>query len=109
MKQALPGALKLVKHPDKTSIGRIEAGFDFLGYRFQPASTEQEGPYTLLPSRPTLHRHLDRISALYEEGADPSEVAAYVRRWRIWLGSGLGAVLDAGEYPLFLGLGDEGD
>jgi len=26
--------LKLEKHPDKTSIGRIEKGFDFLGYHF---------------------------------------------------------------------------
>ncbi len=28
--------LKLEKHPDKTQIGRIEKGFDFLGYRFSP-------------------------------------------------------------------------
>ena len=26
--------LKLEKHPDKTFIGRIEKGFDFLGYHF---------------------------------------------------------------------------
>ena len=26
--------LGLKKHPDKTFIGRIERGFDFLGYRF---------------------------------------------------------------------------
>src|SRR5271165_6359523 len=26
--------LKLEKHPDKTFIGRIDRGFDFLGYRF---------------------------------------------------------------------------
>jgi hypothetical protein len=28
--------LKLDKHPDKTSMGRIEKGFDFLGYHFGP-------------------------------------------------------------------------
>ncbi len=28
--------LKLEKHPDKTFIGRIEKGFDFLGYHFSP-------------------------------------------------------------------------
>jgi hypothetical protein len=27
--------LKLEKHPDKTFIGRIEKGFDFLGYQFR--------------------------------------------------------------------------
>ncbi len=30
------GSLKLEKHPDKTFIGRIERGFDFLGYHFRP-------------------------------------------------------------------------
>ncbi len=28
------GALRLERHPDKTFIGRIEKGFDFLGYHF---------------------------------------------------------------------------
>lgn len=30
------GELKLEKHPDKTFIGRIEKGFDFLRYHFSP-------------------------------------------------------------------------
>ena len=30
------GSLNLEKHPDKTFIGRIEKGFDFLGYHFGP-------------------------------------------------------------------------
>ena len=29
-------SLRLEKHPDKTYIGRIEKGFDFLGYHFGP-------------------------------------------------------------------------
>ena len=29
--------LKVRQHPDKTFIGRIERGFDFLGYRFTPS------------------------------------------------------------------------
>jgi len=28
--------LKLEKHPDKTYIGKIDKGFDFLGYHFSP-------------------------------------------------------------------------
>ena len=28
--------MKLEKHPDKTTIGRIEKGFDFLGYHISP-------------------------------------------------------------------------
>jgi hypothetical protein len=30
------GSLRLEKHSDKTFIGRIERGFDFLGYHFGP-------------------------------------------------------------------------
>jgi RNA-directed DNA polymerase len=29
--------LKLKIHPDKTYIGKIEKGFDFLGYHFKPS------------------------------------------------------------------------
>jgi hypothetical protein len=31
------GALDLEMHPGKTFVGRIERGFDFLGYRFTRA------------------------------------------------------------------------
>ena len=30
------GTLRLAKHPAKTFIGRIEKGFDSLGYHFSP-------------------------------------------------------------------------
>lgn len=33
------GMLGLEKHPDKTFIGKIERGFDFLGYHFGRACT----------------------------------------------------------------------
>ena len=36
----LLGSLLLEKHPDKTFVGRIEKGFDYLGYQFQPGWTE---------------------------------------------------------------------
>jgi hypothetical protein len=35
------GSLNLEKHPDKTFIGRIERGFDFLGYHFSPGRTNR--------------------------------------------------------------------
>ncbi len=31
--------LKVEKHPDKTFIGRVARGFDFLGYHFTPLTT----------------------------------------------------------------------
>jgi len=32
--------LHVEQHPDKTFIGRISRGFDFLGYAFTPAGLE---------------------------------------------------------------------
>lgn len=76
--------LKLRKHPDKTFIGRIEAGFDFLGYHF--------GQAPLQLARQSVRKHIERLLRLYEQQtrkkATPSEVAlvlgAYVKRWWCW-------------------------
>jgi RNA-directed DNA polymerase len=29
-------SLRLEKHPDRTLVGRVERGFDFLGHHFTP-------------------------------------------------------------------------
>ncbi len=51
------GALKLAQHPDKTFIGRICRGFDFLGYQFTPSGVEddsREGYCALVVSAPCV-------------------------------------------------------
>ena len=48
--------LKVEKHPDKTFIGRIAKGFDFLGYSFEPKGL------SIAPK--TLANFLDRIIQL---------------------------------------------
>ncbi len=79
-------ALGMEKHPDKTFIGRIERGFDFLGYYFHP-----EG---LSVAKKTIERFVARCIQLYEQ--EPGEALAstrlglYVRRWTRWTGAGLG-------------------
>jgi len=45
------GTLRLEKHPDKTFIGRIERGFDFLGYHFS-----RDGLKMTCPKVPRLYR-----------------------------------------------------
>lgn len=49
--------LKLKQHPDKTTIGRIKKGFDFLGYQF--------GKEKITVSKRTLHsllgKHIRRL------------------------------------------------
>jgi RNA-directed DNA polymerase len=66
--------LKLGKHPDKTFIGRIERGFDFLGYRFSPRG--------LSLSPQTIERFKARLARLYEQGADQGRLGQYTHlRW----------------------------
>ncbi len=73
-------SLRLDKHPDKTFIGRIEKGFDFLGYHFTRAG--------LTVARTTIKRFNERAARLYEqdrrEPSGPSRLGRYVRRWIGW-------------------------
>ena len=77
--------LKLEQHTDKTLIGRIERGFDFLGYHFDP-----EG---LSVAKKTVDNFLSRAIRLYEQ--EPGEAIAsarlgvYVQRWVRWVRGGL--------------------
>ena len=73
--------LKLQKHPDKPFIGRVSRGFDFLGYQFTPAGLE------VAPR--AVERCVERVSRLYEQGADLIRIETYVRRWQRWARSGL--------------------
>ncbi len=78
----------LEKHPDKTFVGRIERGSDFLGYRFSPAE--------LSLAEKTIERFMARATRLYEQ--EPREACAstrfglYVRRWIGWARSGIGDI-----------------
>ncbi len=71
------GSLNLEKHPDKTFIGRIERGFDFLGYHFRPDRLSVAGK--------TIENFVARAIRLYEqEPGEPfnsSRLGLYVRRW----------------------------
>ncbi|MDJ0816201.1 MAG: reverse transcriptase domain-containing protein [Desulfobacterales bacterium] len=77
--------LKLEKHPNKTLIGRIERGFDFLGYHFDPGG--------LGVAKKTEENFLSLTIRLYEQ--EPGEVVSsprlglYVKRWRGWVRAGL--------------------
>ena len=48
----------LEKHPDKTFIGRIERGFDFLGYRFSRSG--------LGVAKANIEKFVARAARLYE-------------------------------------------
>jgi len=73
--------LKLQQHPDKTFIGRVSRGFDILGYLFTPARLE------VAPR--AVERCVERVSRLYERGANLVRIGVYVRCWQRWAKSGL--------------------
>ncbi len=74
--------LGLEKARDKTFVGRVERGFDFLGYRF--------GPDGVRVAEATVGRFAERVSRLYERGADGVRIGEYARRWGAWVRAGLG-------------------
>jgi len=100
-------ALGLEKHPDKTFIGRVGRGFDFLGYRL--------GPHGLRLAEQTWQRFAQRAARLQErerDGRAPrGALGAYVPRWRRWARAGVaGAVCApaadlAGGWPMGAGRG----
>ena len=79
-------ALKLETHPEKTFIGRIEKGFDFLGYSVGPAG--------LTVARQTSTRFVTHITRLYKrkpgESFDSARLGDDVTRWVRWTTAGLG-------------------
>jgi hypothetical protein len=78
-------ALRLEKHPDKTFIGKIQRGFDFLGYRF--------GAAVLQLAQATVEKFVEQATRLYEQGQRERRKAPllgqYVRRWLGWANGGM--------------------
>jgi len=60
---------------------KIAKGFDFLGYSFEPKGL------SIAPK--TLANFLDRITQLYEQGADVRRIGKYVRNWWRWVRAGV--------------------
>jgi hypothetical protein len=79
--------------PDKTFIGKIQGGFDFLGYRF--------GAPVLKLAQATIEKFVEQATQLYEQGRRERSKALllgkYVRRWLGWATGGL-ANLPGGDF-----------
>jgi RNA-directed DNA polymerase len=74
--------LKMEQHPDKTFVGRISRGFDFLGYRISPAGL-------IGLAAQSVQQTVERINRLYEQGANDLRIGQYVRRWWAWVRGGM--------------------
>ena len=73
--------LRVVKHPDKTFIGRVARGLDFLGYWFSSAG--------LGIAWMTVERMVENMRRLYEQGAPDERIEAYFQRWCRWVTGGI--------------------
>jgi RNA-directed DNA polymerase len=83
--------LGLEQHPDKTTIGPVARGFDFLGYTYSPAG--------LGLAEKTIRNHRIKLHRLYEQylrarkGAPRAQIDAaittYIARWTCWATGGL--------------------
>lgn len=89
-------AVELEKHPDKTFIGRISRGFDFLGYRF---SVDASGQVILTLAAKTMENFQTKLSRLYEQlrrcppqwaSALEARITSYMNRFLGWACGGVG-------------------
>ena len=102
--------LDLTQHPDKTFIGKIERGFDFLGYQF---SRDVDGIQSLSLAAKTIANFQEKLHRLYEQARHAktykrseqhawgsndkpkniiTEIETYTRRWIAWARGGIGTI-----------------
>ncbi len=71
--------LKLEKHPDKTDMGRMEKGFDLLGYHFSACG--------LTLATKTIENFVEKALRLYEQEPPHrrmKRLGGYSHRWAEW-------------------------
>jgi hypothetical protein len=83
--------LKVEQAPDKTFIGKISKGFDFLGYQF--------GKEKITVSKRTIQNHIRRLTQLYEQNEHQPNwkmlLDDYRQHWVTWVYSGIpSSILD---------------
>ncbi len=82
---AVMADLLVIQHPEKTIIGRIARGFEFLGYRFTGDG--------MAAARQIIKRCRPYDFRLYEQGADGCRIGTYLQRWARWVRGGLGEIV----------------
>ena len=67
--------LKLKMHPDKTFLGCIKKGFEFLGIHFGD---------TPEISKRSQENHHAKLAQRYAQGTSTAHIGAYIARWTSW-------------------------
>ncbi|EJI0902752.1 hypothetical protein NDZ61_004894 [Salmonella enterica] len=71
------------QHPDKTFIGRVEKGFDWMGFWFTEKGCDGVAPRALQNFKDRLRRLYERVRQ-WPEDLRLRRMAGYVRAWRLW-------------------------
>ncbi|EKM4843435.1 transposase [Salmonella enterica] len=71
------------QHPDKTFIGRVEKGFDWMGFWFTEKGCDGVAPRALQNFTDRLRRLYERVRQ-WPEDLRLRRMAGYVRAWRRW-------------------------
>ena len=77
--------IKLKMHPDKTYLGCIKKGFDFLGVHFGVTPTI---------AKASQEKHRTKLAQRYARGASAACIGDYVARWTSWCTSVLRCVCE---------------
>jgi len=91
----------LQQHPDKTFIGRLNHGFDWLGYHFNEYGVCRAAASAIKQANTKLHRLLEQARRLppKKQVAARQRAVDYVTRWQRWLNAGI----TIGSQPNWLG------
>ena len=72
-------SLKVTQHPDKTFVGRIEKGFEFLGYHLLPQQLRMAGK--------TMQKFVKRAVRLYEQESGEADASSRLGKVREAMGA----------------------
>ncbi|ENZ1993827.1 reverse transcriptase domain-containing protein [Salmonella enterica] len=71
------------QHPDKTFIGRVEKGFDWMGFRFTEKGCDGVAPRALQNIKDRLRQLYERVRQ-WPEDLRLRRMVGYVRNWLRW-------------------------
>ncbi|MFP2429089.1 hypothetical protein [Enterobacter ludwigii] len=75
-----------IKHPDKTFIGKISKGTDWMGFRLDDTGNSPPAPRAISNMLHQLRRLYEQSRHLTAEGRQ-GRVVQYLTRWRRWAAS----------------------
>lgn len=86
----------LEQHPDKTFIGRIQRGFDWLGYQYDARGLCAIAPRALANHHLKIQRLFEqaRCQSVHQKAQIEQRMLDYITRWQRWVTAGIDPEFD---------------